>query len=184
MATLGKMLNEHRPRLLVMLGRRIDPALAVRIDPEEVLSETFLEARRKWPWFKTQCTLSPYTWLYRIARDCLIEAWRRESRGRRDLRRDLPLPEQSSIGMGLALVDAGTSPISRAAKEELKQLVRQALAALRPADRELLWMRHFDELPFADIAAILGVTRNAATVRYVRALEKLRVLWLELHRGD
>jgi len=82
MAALGKMLHEHRPALLAMLERRIDPKLASRMNAEDLLSEAFLEARRKWDWFKDQSELSPYVWLYRICLDTIIAAWRRESRSR------------------------------------------------------------------------------------------------------
>jgi hypothetical protein len=110
MATLGKMLHEHRPALLAMLERRIDPRLGNRLHAEDLLSEAFLEARRKLSWFKQQTGWSPYLWLYRICMDCLIAAWRRESRDKRDVRREMPLPEQSSICMGLGLVQSETSP--------------------------------------------------------------------------
>src|SRR5262249_51915503 len=80
MARLGKLYEEHQPRLLAMIRRRLDPALAARISPEDVLSNAFLKARRKWAAFNAQSALTPYAWLYRIVRDSLIEAWRRENR--------------------------------------------------------------------------------------------------------
>src|SRR5207249_3267189 len=90
MAALGPLFGAHRPRLLAMLERRIDPRLKVRLDAQEVLSEAFLLAGRKWADFKTQARISPYAWLYRLALDCLFEAWRREARACRDLRKELP----------------------------------------------------------------------------------------------
>src|SRR5438270_10110710 len=90
LAVLGKLFHEHRPALLAMLGRRIDPTLAVRLDAEDILGEAFLEARRKWDWFKQQTGLPARAWLYRICMDSLIAAWRRESRGPRDVRRGFP----------------------------------------------------------------------------------------------
>lgn len=95
MAALGKLWQEHAPKLLAMVRRRMDPALAVRIDPDEVMSEAFVEARRRWQRFRKQSQLTPYAWLYRIVLDSLIETWRKQTRGCRDLRRDLPLPEAS-----------------------------------------------------------------------------------------
>src|SRR5262245_471018 len=73
LALLGQLWEECRPRLLAMLRRRIDPALAVRIDPEELLSESFIYASRQWKWFRGQEALSGYAWLYRVAFDRLIE---------------------------------------------------------------------------------------------------------------
>ena len=80
MAVLGQLLEEHRPRLLAMVQRRLDTALAARVDAEEIVNEGFFLARRKWPRFKDQTTLSAFAWLYGIVRDCLIEVWRRTSR--------------------------------------------------------------------------------------------------------
>ena len=119
-AELGKLLMEHRARLLAMLQRRIDPALAVRLDPEDVLSEAFLLARAKWDRYCQQRRLTPYAWLYRIALDCLFEAWRRETRACRDQRRDMPWPERSSIQLGLGLGAGDTSPSEAAIREELR----------------------------------------------------------------
>ncbi|MBL8823173.1 MAG: sigma-70 family RNA polymerase sigma factor [Planctomycetia bacterium] len=179
MATLGKMLHEHRETLLRMMERRIDPKLSHRINAEDILSEAFLLARTKWDWYKRQTGISPIAWLYRISLDCLSAVWRRESRDKRDIRRDFPMPDQSSICLGLGLVQTGTSPSEGAVREEIQKSMRQVMALLRTSDREILWMRHYDQLSFIDIASILQITENAATVRYVRALKKLETLWLQ-----
>jgi RNA polymerase sigma-70 factor (ECF subfamily) len=184
MAALGKLFEEHRPKLLAMVERRIDPALSVRLDAEDILEEAFLQARRKWERFKEQSAMTSYAWLYRIVFDCLIDAWRRQKRGPRDLGRDLPWPEHSSIQLGLGLVSPGTGPASATARADLCQRVRQAVEMLKPADREILWMRHNDELSFAEAAQVLEITENAATVRYVRALRRLKNLWHQLHPDD
>jgi RNA polymerase sigma-70 factor (ECF subfamily) len=113
LAVLGKLLEEHRPKLLAMVRRRLDPALAGRVDAEDVVNEAFFQARRRWGRFKEQSGLTAYAWLYRIVLDCLIEAWRRETRDCRDRRRDLPWPEASSVQLGLGLVNPGTSPARR-----------------------------------------------------------------------
>ncbi len=180
LAALGKLLEEHGPRLLAMVGRRLDPALAARVDPEDVLGEAFLRARERWRSFQEQPGLTPYAWLYRITLDCLIEAWRRETRDRRDPRRALPWPEASSVQLGLGLVSPGTSPSEAAAREDLRARMRQALGLLKEPDREILWMRHYDQLTFPEAAEVLGVTESAATLRYVRALKRLKHLWERL----
>jgi RNA polymerase sigma-70 factor, ECF subfamily len=181
LATLGKLFEEQRPRLLAMLQRRIDPALAVRLDAEDILGEAFLEARRKWVRFQEQTTLSPSAWLYGIARDCLIEAWRKSARDCRDHRRDLPWPDQSSAQLGMQLLHTGTSPSQGAVRAEMQARVRQLLDSMKEEDRDILWMRHFDQLSFREAGEVLDVTENAATVRYVRALQRLRNAWLQLY---
>jgi RNA polymerase sigma-70 factor (ECF subfamily) len=188
MAQLGLVLQQHRPRLLAMLRRRIDPALAKRIDAEDLLGEVFLLAGRRWQAYSAQASGSPnanaYPWLYRLALDCLIEAWRKETRDCRDLRDELPWPDHSSVQLGLGLVHSGTSPSQAVAREELRQSMKRVLELLPPKDRELLRMRHEDDLSHAEAGQVLGITENAAAVRYMRALQRLRELWNRIHPGD
>jgi RNA polymerase sigma-70 factor, ECF subfamily len=181
MAALGSVFEEHRRKLLAMLGRRIDPALAGRIDPEAILGDAFVQARRKWADFKEQSALTPYAWLYRIVLDCLIEAWRRESRACRDYRRTVPLPEGTSVQSILGLVSPRTSPSSALARDELCERVRQVMGLLKEKDREILWMRHADELSHKEIAALLNITEDTAQQRYRRALGRLSDLWQKLN---
>ena len=181
LAMLGRLFEEQRPKLLAMVQRRLDPALAARLSAEDILSDAFLEARRKWPAFKAQPALTPYAWLYRIVRDCLIEAWRRQSRACRSPDRELPWPERSSLQLVLGLVGSGSSPSEHLARAELRQQVAETLKLLKDKDREILWMRHHDDLSFQEAAAVLGIAEGAARVRYVRALERLRVRWQQLY---
>lgn len=182
LARLGQLFEEHRGRLLVVLRRRIDPSLTRRLDAEDILGDAFLRARQRWATFKAG-TMSAYAWLYRLALDCLIEAWRRETRDRRDLRDDLPWPDASSVQLGLGLINPATSPTQAAARAEECQRVRTVLQLLPEKDREILRMRHEDELTHAEVGEVLGITENAATVRYVRALRRLKTLWQQAHPG-
>lgn len=181
MAELGRLLEEHRPKLLAMVQRRLDPALAARVDPEGVLAEAFLLARRKWAAFKERPAASPYAWLYRIVLDCLIEAWRREARDCRDYRRSMPLPEGTSVQLALGLVSLEQSPSAALAREELGKRVRQVVALLPEKHQQILWMIHADGLSYDEIAGVLGVEKNTAHQRYHRALGKLSDLWQQLH---
>ncbi len=177
LAAVGRLFEEHRSRLLAMVQRRIDPALAVRVDPEEILSEAFLQACRKWPRYHERPEVTPYAWLYRLSLDCLIDAWRRESRACRDIRRNMPWPEQSSLQLGMHLVTSGTRPSEALARQELQEHVQAAMNALSRRDQEILWMRHYDQLSFREAGMVLGISENAATVRYVRALRRLKEQW-------
>lgn len=180
-ALLGQLFEDYRPRLLAMLRRRIDPRLAVRVDPEEVLNDAFLDARRRWPRFRADPAASEYAWLYGIVRDRLIETYRRESRGRRDLHRDLPWPEESSALMGLQLVHSGTSPSEAVVRGELNERLHQAIALLKETDREVLAMRTFEQMTFGEIGQVLDITEVAVTLRYVRAVKRLRQVWQTLN---
>jgi RNA polymerase sigma-70 factor (ECF subfamily) len=181
MAALGQLFEEHRPKLLAMVQKRLDSALSARIDADDILSEAFLEARRKWNNFKKQSGMTPYAWLYRIVLDRLIEAWRHETRARRDAKHDMPWPDASSAQLGLGLVNPGTSPSEAAVRAELQQRMQQTMGMLKARDQEILWMRHYDQLSFKEAAMVLDVTESAATLRYVRALKRLKNLWQQLH---
>ncbi len=183
-AALSKVFEEHRPRLLAMLQSRIDPSMAARLSAEDVLHETFFLARRRWHRFAFS-GMSPYSWLYRLAMDSLIEVWRRQNCDGRDPRREIPWPDRSSAQQVLELVDTGTTPSEALAREELRQRVQQVLATLKPIDREVLWMRHYDQLSFADLAMLLKISENTAMKRYARALRRLKDLLPDLYpQGD
>lgn len=177
LAALAQLLEEHRPRLLAMLARRIDPALGVRLDPDDILNEAFFDARRKWTAYREHPQLSEYAWLYRIVLDRLIEEWRKATRGRRALHREMPWPERTADQLANGIIHTGTSPSAAISREELRRRVRQVLELLKPSDREILDLRHTDQLTFGEAGAILGIPENTAAVRYARALRRLKDLW-------
>ncbi len=185
MSALAGIYEEHRPRLLAMLERRIDPTLAVRLDAEDILSEVYIEARRRWPKYRDRTDVPAYVWLYGIARDCLIEAWRKHNRAGRTAEREIPWPERSSMQLCLGLMEKQTGPASLVEiadeRANLSQQMRAILQQLATDERDILWMRHHDELRFKDMAAVLEVSENTATQRYVRALKRLTQLWQETH---
>jgi RNA polymerase sigma-70 factor (ECF subfamily) len=188
LAHLGRLFAEHQARLLAVIQRRMDPKLRPRIDPEDVLHESFLRARGRWEDFKGRRGLPPFVWLYGIVCDYLIEVWRHNKRLCRDLDREVLYPEQSSLQVGLGLVDTGTTPSEAMAREELAQRMRQALDLLPAADKKVLMLRHYDEMSFEEVAAVLSleegkpVSVNAAAVRFVRALRRLRGLWQDVEK--
>jgi RNA polymerase sigma-70 factor (ECF subfamily) len=182
LAELNLLFETYRDRLLAMLRRRIDPALAVRLDAEDLLNETYILARRQWD-HPSRARMPPYPWLYRLAKDCLIEAWRRENRQRRSPDREQPWPERSSIQLALSLVDSASSPSKAVAREELQAGVCRAMEGLKPAEREILWMRHRDGLSYREAAAVLNISEDAAAQRYARALRKLKDRWRDSSQG-
>lgn len=184
MAHLGRLFDQHQERLLTMLRLRIDPKLHVRLDPEEVLNDTYLEAQRRWDKGRRPPEDRSYAWLYRIALDCLIDAWRKHTRGVRNLKIEVPWPEESSLQLGLGLMDGGTGPESAMVHEEMRQRMQQALQLLKPEDREILWMRYYDGLSFAEAAVALEMTEKAAGIRHLRALRRLKALWQNLDNKE
>ena len=166
-AALGLLFQEHRCRLLAMIGRRMDPAMAKRVGAEDILSDVFLETARRWADFASG-GMSPLGLLFRITRDHLIETWRFHTRVGRDVGRELPWPERSSD----ELADSLTTPSQALRRKELVQQVRDALAEMQPIDREILELRHLDRLAYAEIAAALDISEEAAMKRHSRALRR------------
>lgn len=173
-ANLESFLVEHRPRLLAMLRGRMPTALSARLDAEDLLSDAYVLARRKWTAFRPEQWASLYAWLYHFDRDRLFDAWRQHCRLARSPQWEVPWPEPSSAQLALRLQANLTGPSTAAVRNEQHEALRKAIDELRPQDRELIKVRHFEHLSFAEAAQILGITRNAANVRYVRALERLK----------
>jgi RNA polymerase sigma-70 factor (ECF subfamily) len=125
--------------------------------------------------------LAFYPWLRQLAWDRLIELHRRHIHaGKRSVTREeaslLDLPDESAVELAARLLDTGSSPSERLLREELRDRVRSALARLSPRDRELLVLRHLEQLPTKEIAVILGITEVAVKKRHVRALDRLYAL--------
>jgi RNA polymerase sigma-70 factor (ECF subfamily) len=182
-AMLGRQFEDHRVRLLGMLRRRIGPPPhPVGLDPEEILNSALMTAQARWEALGDERGAPPdYAWIFRIARDTLIEAWRRAHAQCRHPDREIPWPERSSIQLGLGLCHQGSTPSNVLARRELSERVGHVLDALSALDREILWLRHYDEVSLAEAGVVLGITENAATVRYSRAIKRLRTLWRRFH---
>jgi RNA polymerase sigma-70 factor, ECF subfamily len=180
MAELGAVFEVHWPRLVEIVRRRLDTSLGARTDPEEIVNAAFLDARRRWAAYRAEPKVSPFVWLYRLVTDRLIEEWRTATAQKRDLKRDVPWPDRPSVDLGLRLVSPDTSPTQAVVREEVVGLMRKALGLLRAADREVIQLRGYDNLSFTEIGELLGVEENTATVRYVRALRRLKDVWQRL----
>jgi RNA polymerase sigma-70 factor (ECF subfamily) len=178
-AEFGRLFDEHRMRLLAMLKRRIDPRVQARFDPDDILQDAYLVARGKWEAFCRDRPISAYSWLYRITLDCLIDHYRKATRVCRDPRREVNWPDESEVAAVIGLVDTGTRPSQAAQRHEFKRRMEHALGLLGTDDREILWMRHYDQLSYQEISEVLEINKNTAGVRYVRAVEKLRRVWQE-----
>ncbi len=178
-AALAKVFEVHRERLLTMVKRRLDPALKARIDPEDILGDAFLRARVRWS-SRDRAGMSDYAWLYRIALDCLIDAWRSAHAEGRTLEREIPWPDRSSVQLGMGLFGSITSPSEAFERQERNERLTWAVQQLKRDDREILGMRHFDGLSYQEIAAVLAIKPDAAMQRYARALRRLKELWKQI----
>ena len=122
-----------------------------------------------------------YPWLRKLAWDNLAKHHRRhlKARGRSVLREEpgiLNLPDESVAELANRLVTSASSPSQQAIRREVRERVRRALAALSEGDREVLILRHLEQLSVAETAEILNIKSGAVKVRHLRALERIRKL--------
>src|SRR3954470_13982660 len=175
------LLIQHRDRLKRMVAVRLDRRLAARVDPSNIVQEALLDAHRELSDYLRLRPLPVYPWLRQLAWERLLKWHRahvhvRKRSVAREEPRDLALPEESAVQLAHRLIAAGTSPSRRLIREEMRQRVRSVLETMSPQDREVLVMRHLEEMSAAEIAATLGITERAAKSRHTRALERLRSL--------
>jgi RNA polymerase sigma-70 factor, ECF subfamily len=176
----GELLQRHRPRLRRLIALRLDPRLAARLDPSDVVQESLAEADRRLGRYLRERPLPFYPWLRQLALERLVEQHRRHVRtARRSVLReevDPPprLPDQSADELADQLLAVGDSPSAGLYREELRRRVRAALEALPRQDHEVLVLRYLEGMSACDVAAVLGVTEAAAKKRALRALRRLR----------
>jgi RNA polymerase sigma-70 factor, ECF subfamily len=179
-AARGALLVRHRERLRRMVAVRLDPRLAARVDPSDVVQETLAEADRRLNDYLRDQPLPFYPWLRQLAGERLGAEYRRHVRAaRRSVGREVPvveLPEGSVLALADRLLDRGTGPSEAARRQEQRERVRRALAELPAAEREVLALRYLEELSAREVGAILGIGEEAAKKRALRALKRLQEL--------
>jgi RNA polymerase sigma-70 factor (ECF subfamily) len=176
----GKLLAGHRERLRRMVALRLDRHLQGRIDPSDVIQETYLEAWTRLPEYLGNPSMPFFLWLRFLTGQKLVTLHRHHlGRRMRDAGREISLhqgamPEASSAALAAQLLGHDTRPSEAAIRVELKLRLQEALNSMEPADREVLALRHFEQLNRAETAEVLGIKESAVSKRYVRALEKLK----------
>jgi len=175
----SRLLARHRDQLRRMVAIRLDDRLSARIDPSDVVQETLIVAAKQLADYLRDPPLPLYPWLRQIAWNRLAALHRRHvEAGKRSVGREqsLEISSASAIQLGEHLASRESGPLRRAIRKEMCQRVRAALAAMPEPDREILILRHLEQLSYADSAAILQITEAAAKQRHVRALRRIRRL--------
>jgi RNA polymerase sigma-70 factor (ECF subfamily) len=178
----GALLEQYRRRLRRMVALRLDPRLHGRIDPSDVIQETYLEAAQRLAEYLRKPTIPFFLWLRLLAGQKLVTLHRKHLGTRmRDAGREVSLyrgrlPEASSTTLAARLLGHDPRPSEAAVRAELKVRLQEALNRMDPLDREVLALRHFEQLSWAETAQTMGITEGAASKRYVRALERLKAI--------
>lgn len=172
----------HRGRVGRSVALRLDRRVAARVDASDVVQDVCLEAYRRLPAYLERPDMPVDVWLLWIAREQVLMAHRRHLHAdRRAVGREAaPLPADPSAAIVQSIAGTGPTPSGAAAAAELADRLRQALDRLDDDERELILMRHFEQLGNKAAAQVLGVSEAAASKRYVRALERLRGILLAM----
>jgi RNA polymerase sigma-70 factor (ECF subfamily) len=174
-AALGQLLERYRPDLQAFIDFRLDPRLRARLDPSDIVQEAQFDMVRRMDDYLERRPMPFHLWVRKTAYQRLLNARRDHGRrAKRSVGRELPLPERSSLLVARPLVHGGPSPSQQAEAREFAERVGRAVAGLSEADREILLMRHAEELPYDEIACLLEIEPAAARKRYGRALIRLQ----------
>jgi RNA polymerase sigma-70 factor (ECF subfamily) len=186
---LNELFTRHRSRLRRMVEMRMDWRLQARLDASDVIQEAFLEAATRLEDYLRDPALPLFLWLRLIVGERLTRLHRHHLGVKmRDAGREIslyrePLPAASSMALAAQLLGQHTSPSQAAVRAERMLRLQEALNTLDPLDREILSLRHFEELTRAETAKVLGIEEGAAAKRYVRALKRLKGMLAALPGG-
>ena len=176
---LSEILAEQTPKLVRMVELRMSSQHRRRLGPEDIVQEALVDATRR---FGEWCSQDRYpfrVWMRLLTTQALARSFRQHHQAqKRDADRDRELtPQRASVSAESVtdwLVSTGTSPTQAARRTEVRERVLAAVAELEELDREILALRHFEQLSNEDAAMELGIEPAAASKRFARALERLR----------
>ncbi|HPM83356.1 MAG TPA: sigma-70 family RNA polymerase sigma factor [Candidatus Anammoximicrobium sp.] len=176
---LADALALHAERLQRIVDLRLDPRLTGRVDAADVLQEAFLEGCKRLPRYLDDPRVSVFVWLRGVTLDTLIHVHRRHLAEMRDAGREVslhggPAPPATSLSLAGCLAADLTSPSQAAIREETARKIEKVLGAMDEIDREVLILRHFEQLSNDEVASVIGVKKAAASRRYMRALARFR----------
>ncbi len=185
-AALNELFARHRERLRRMVQMRLDWRLHGRVDASDVIQDAYLEASRRLDDYLREPGMPLFLWLRFLVGERLLILHRHHIGAQiRDARREVSLyreagPEASSAALAAQLLGQQTSPSEAAVRAERMLRLQEAINGLEPIDREVLSLRHFEQLSRAETAQVLGIEEAAAAKRYVRALKRLKDLLANL----
>lgn len=185
-SAISELFERYRPRLKKMVRARLNQLLHGRVDESDVVQEAYLEAVRRLNEYAENPRAPFFLWLRKITGQRLIDLHRRHLGAQaRDARLEVVLhrgraPKATSISIAAALLGQLTSPTQAALKAERQLALQEALSSMDDLDREILTLRHFESLSNGEAAEELGIETSAASKRYIRALQRLKLILEEL----
>jgi RNA polymerase sigma-70 factor, ECF subfamily len=177
---VDRLLTEFREPLRRVIDLRLDPAITRRIDASDIVQDVLLEANQRLTEYLKKPDMPFHLWLRHLAQDRIIDTHRRHRLAqRRSVDREQPIArpawvDESSILLVAQLIDTEATPTTEAIRHELQRRLDGAIDKLSDDDREIILMRHHEGLSNQEVAAALKLTEAAASMRYLRALRRLR----------
>lgn len=176
---LAELFSLHRQRLWRIVNFRLDSRLLGRVDADDILQEAYLAAAQRIKHYLDDSTQTFFVWLRLIANQTLIDVHRRHLGAQmRDASRDMSIhahyAQATSMSIASQLLGNFSSPSQAAMRDEVSLQLERAIESMEPIDREVLALRHFEELTNSEVAEVLGIQQKAASIRYVRALKRLK----------
>ena len=177
-------LTEHRDRLLALARRNLNPVLARRFSPEDVVQETLSAACRKTDFMRNCPEIPVYCKLRKLLFQTIADLERKHLQSRkRDAYREQEIADGRDAGAPGAdwnmFADTVTGPLTQIARQDRYELLRKTMESLPEQDRVILELRHFDGMSNSECAEALHLTQKNASIRYVRALERLKKQLIE-----
>jgi RNA polymerase sigma-70 factor (ECF subfamily) len=177
---IAQLFARHQAYLHQLVALRLGARLRSRVDAADIVQEAHLEALNRMAAYLERPGLPFRLWLRQIAVDRALKALRQHlGTARRSLDREVPLPERSSAILARHLLADGSTPSQQVNRRELARRLRQAVAQLPEADRDLVVMRHFEGLSNQEVACLLGIDPAAASKRHGRAMLRLHRILTE-----
>jgi RNA polymerase sigma-70 factor (ECF subfamily) len=180
-SALSALLTQHRERLRRMVALRMDQRLQGRIDASDVIQEAYLEAWKRLAEYLKAPTMPFFLWLRLLTAQKLVTLHRKHLGVQmRDPAVEISLyeglPGTSSAALAAQLLGQDTRPSEAAIRAEMKVRLQEVLNRMDPLDREVLALRHFEQLSRTEIAHLLQIREAAVSKRYIRALKRLKDL--------
>jgi RNA polymerase sigma-70 factor (ECF subfamily) len=189
-AALNEVFDRHRARLRRMVELRLDRRLQARIDASDVIQEAYVDAVRRLDEYLGRPDYPLFLWLRLLVGERLLKLHRHHLGTRmRDAELEVSiyrgaLPAATSAALAAQLLGKHTSPTQAAVRAERMLRLQEALNSLDPMDREVLSLRHFEDLSLAETARSLEIQEAAAAKRYIRALRRLKSVLASMPGGS
>lgn len=186
---VNRLLDKHRGPVRRLVEMRLDRKVQRRVDVSDVVQDVMIEASGRLDKYLDDPVMAFHLWLRQIAWDRIIDTYRRHRvSAKRNMDREQPVSvpagaDHSTMELAVQLCDPGLTPAAAATQRELADRVESVIELLGDQDREIILMRHYEHLSNLEIAEVLKLNPPAASMRYLRALRRLRAL-LEEHQVD